>query len=108
MSAGTPARARSLSVTVIRKLALTVLVASSGSVTVHVTVVVPIGKVDPEAGLHVCAGRSPASSSVIAIDPNVTTAPAGLVAATVLSAGGNSCRSASHVELRTPPWRATA
>ena len=53
MSDGTPVKARSVSFTVTRNVALIALVTSSLSVIWQVTVVVPIGKVEFSAGLHV-------------------------------------------------------
>src|SRR5215831_19468863 len=52
---------------------------------VHVTVVVPSGKVDPDAGVHVTGTTPSTSSSADAV--YVTTAPAGLVASAVMFAG---------------------
>jgi len=65
MLADPPVIARSVSSTVMVKLWLTVLGASSPSVAVHVTVLVPMAKVEPDAGaqLAVAAGLSPASST---------------------------------------------
>jgi hypothetical protein len=48
--------------TVTVNVALTGLLASSQSVAVQVTVVVPIGKTEPEAGAQLTAGVSPPSS----------------------------------------------
>lgn len=64
-SAGTFFRARSVSRTVTSKLAETGLSASSPSAAVHVTVVVPIGNVEPEAGLQLTAGAEPSSSVAV-------------------------------------------
>ena len=55
MLAGTLLSARSVSLTVTVKLWLTGLLLSSLSLTVQVTVVVPMGKVPPESG---CNSRS--------------------------------------------------
>src|SRR5205085_6900691 len=55
------------------------------SVALQVTVVVAIAKVDPEAGVQV-VGRGPSWAS-LAVAVKVTTAPAALVASTVMFAG---------------------
>ena len=52
------------------------------------TVVVPIGNVEPEAGVHV-TGREPSTKSD-AVAVNVTTRPAELVASNVILAGSES------------------
>jgi len=76
-SAGTPERARSLSPTITRNVAVTVLGVSSVSDAPHVTVVVSrIGNVEPEAGVQ--AHRRPCFASCI-------TAEGGGVADTVPS-----------------------
>jgi Ca2+/Na+ antiporter len=49
------------------------------SVAVQVTVVVAIGNVEPDAGLHV-TGSAPSKSSIAVGDGNVTTLPCGEVA----------------------------
>ena len=72
-----------VSFTVTVKLAEPVLPAAS--LAVQLTVVVPIGNVEAEAGLHV-TGREPSTKSV-AVAVNVTAAPAELVASTIISAG---------------------
>src|SRR5437588_1716043 len=59
-----------------------------GSVTEHVTTLVPIGKVVPEAGTHV-AGIVPSTSSCAEAE-NVTAAPSGLMASTIWSGGSVS------------------
>ena len=56
------------------------------SVTVQFTVVVPIGKVDPDAGAQIAAIVTSSRSVPLAV--NVTAAPAALVAGVVMSAGG--------------------
>src|SRR5260370_19805088 len=67
MLAGTPAMPRSVSLTVTVKVWLTLLGLSSALVAVQVTVVVPIGKVEPEAGVQLTVGatRSAASSTAV-------------------------------------------
>src|SRR5437868_2609461 len=55
------------------------------SVALQPTVVVPSGKTAPEPGVHV-TGRLPSCASV-ALAANVTAAPAGPVASTVIGAG---------------------
>ena len=77
----------------------------SESVALHVTVVVPIGNVAPLGGVQV-AGREPAKP--VAVAANVTTAPAGPVAATVMSAGtvtvgGSATTSVALAALPAPP-----
>lgn len=52
------------------------------SVAVHVTVVAPIGKVDPLAGVH--AGVIAPSTESFALGENVTVAPLAEVACTVM------------------------
>src|SRR5450759_3452920 len=83
--------ARSVSLTVTVKVALTVLGVSSALVAVQVTVVVPMAKVEPEAGVQLTVAVSPASSTAVGV-VYVTTAPAGLVAGTVMLAGAMSAR----------------
>src|SRR6478609_5456894 len=56
------------------------------SVTVQFTVVVPIGNVEPDAGVQI-AGIDPSSTSLPAAT-NGTAAPAPLVAGVVMFAGG--------------------
>src|SRR5260370_30955100 len=65
--------------TVTVNVLLTVLGLSSALVAVQVTVVVPSGKVEPEAGVQrtVGAGSSPASSTAVG-RAHGTTPPAGL------------------------------
>ncbi len=70
-------------VTVTVKLAVPVLPAAS--VAVQLTVVGPTGNRDPEAGTQ--AGVRAPSTSSVALAVNVTTAPVGPVAGTVMSAG---------------------
>jgi len=65
MLAGIPLSARSVSLTVTVKVWLTVLGESSLSLAVQVTVVVPMAKVDPEAGEQLAVGLSPASSAAV-------------------------------------------
>lgn len=72
------------SVTVTLKLA-GVAVFPAASVALQVTVVVPIGNVEPEAWSQPDVARSPSGSAKVTM--NGTSAPAGLVAATVMSAG---------------------
>jgi len=55
------------------------------SVAVHVTVVVPMGKVDPEGGVQTAPTGPSTASTAEAL--KVATAPAVLVAATVRSPG---------------------
>src|SRR5260370_21138289 len=88
MSAGTPVIARSVSITVTVKVWLTVVGVSSASLAVQVTVVVPIGNVEPEAGAQptVATVTSPASSRGVGA-AYATTAPLGLVALVVMLAG---------------------
>src|ERR1700730_7560867 len=88
MLAGMPLKARSVSSTVTLNVWLTALGVSSASVAVHVTVVVPMGNVEPDAGEQatVAAGLSPASSTAEGI-VYLTTAPFGLVALIVMSVG---------------------
>ena len=62
-----------------------VAVLPRSSEAVHVTVVVPIGNVEPEAGVHVTE-REPSTRSV-AVAVNETTLPAELVASNVILAG---------------------
>src|SRR5438445_12436728 len=59
------------------------------SVTEQATVVVPNANVEPEAGLHVGVGGT-ASSASDAVTEYAATAPAGLVASRVMSAGRES------------------
>jgi len=54
-------------------------------VAVQVTVVVVIANVEPEAGVH--TGSSGPSVGSVAVATNVTAAPPGLVASTVMSPG---------------------
>ena len=54
----------------------------AASLAVAVTVVVPSGKVEPEAGVLV-VGRAPLTASMAEVE-KVTTAPAALVASTVM------------------------
>ena len=56
------------------------------SCAVHVTVVVPSGKVDPVVGEH-GAGSGPSTESVAVASGNLTCAPFGPVASTVMSEG---------------------
>ena len=108
MSAGTLVNARSVSLTVTRKDAVTVLGTSSPSVAWHVTTVVPIGNVDPVAWSHVTAGGFAASSESTTLgDRYLTTAPDVLVALTVTSLGGNTNRSPSHPAVTPAPCRKT-
>jgi hypothetical protein len=79
------------------------------SVALHVTVVVPIANVDPEAGVHVTA-IAPSSGSV-AEAANVTCAPPGIVAATAMFAGTvtvgaapGSTVTVNDVLPETPSW----
>src|SRR5258708_32254073 len=58
----------------------------AASCALHCTVVVPSGKVDPDAGVHV-TGTGPSKSSM-AVAVNVTTAPEALVASAVMFDGG--------------------
>src|SRR2546422_989019 len=55
------------------------------SVAVHMTVVVPRGNVEPDAGLHV--GVIVPSTSSVAVAVSVTTAPLGPVASTTMGCG---------------------
>jgi len=55
------------------------------SVAVHVTVVSPIGNNEPDTGMQVGVIGPSTSSTAVAV--NVTVAPEGLVASTVLSSG---------------------
>src|SRR5262249_6915291 len=50
------------------------------SVTVHVTVVVPTGKVEPEAGVQPALAMSPGPSGSLNVTVNGTAAPPGPVA----------------------------
>ena len=61
--AGMPLRARSLSPTITRNVAVTAVGVSSPSAAPHVTVVVPIGNVEPEAGVQLTAGVLASSST---------------------------------------------
>jgi hypothetical protein len=83
MFAGTVTVGAWLSVTVTWKLALPVFPAASCAV--QVTVVGPSGKVEPDGGLQV-TGRAPLIAS-FADAENDTTAPAALVAATLMFPG---------------------
>jgi hypothetical protein len=65
------------------------------SLAEHVTVVVPIGNAEPDAGVHV-TGRGPSMASV-AVAVNVATAPAPLVASTTRFAGSVSAGPAASV-----------
>ena len=56
------------------------------SVTVQLTVVVPIGNVEPDGGTHTAAIEPSCGSLPFAV--NVTTAPSALVANLVMLAGG--------------------
>src|SRR6266516_702418 len=82
MSAGTPVRARSVStkVTVTVSVVCTVEGVSSASVAAHVTVVVPTGKIEPDAWSHVTATGQSSSEAVGIV--KVTAAPADDVACT--------------------------
>src|SRR4029077_2739465 len=79
---------------------------SSLSVIWHVTRVVPIGKVEFSAGLHVI-GPGVLSSSKLVRWLYEIVAPAGLVALTVTSFVAMRPKSPSHVGLSTPPSSAT-
>ena len=57
----------------------------AASLAVHVTVVAPIGNVEPEAGVHVGPLVTPTLS--VAVTVNVTRAPEALVACTVIGDG---------------------
>ena len=57
----------------------------SPSSTVHVTVVTPIGNVDPEGGLHTTAFGFPAG--FVAVAEKLTTAPEGSCAVTTIGPG---------------------
>ena len=57
----------------------------AASFAVQLTVVVPSGKVEPEAGEHVTVGEGSMASVAVAV--NVTTAPDALVAAAVMFPG---------------------
>jgi hypothetical protein len=72
-----------LSETVTWKVALPVLPAAS--LAEQVTVVAPIGNIDPDAGLHV-TGRGPSTASDAEAE-NVTAAPAALEAGVLMFAG---------------------
>jgi hypothetical protein len=72
-----------VSLTVTVKLPFAVL--PDESVAEQLTVVVPMGNVEPEAGVHV-TGTEPSTSSV-AVAVYVTTAPDALVASTVMLDG---------------------
>src|SRR5579864_3758752 len=87
MSAGGADKVRSLSLTVTLKELDTGELMSSLSVAVHVTCVVPMANVDPEAGSQVTGTVSPPSSVAVG-GVNVTAAPSWLVESTVMSAGG--------------------
>src|SRR5712691_270220 len=86
MSAGTPLKPRSVSITVTWKVAVTVLGVSSPSVVWHVTVVVPTGNSEPEPWSQVTEGTV-ASSSTAFGGKKPTAAPPAVVAWTVTSAG---------------------
>jgi hypothetical protein len=77
-----------LSVTVTVKLPLAVL-AAGGSVALQFTVVVPTGKVKPDAGVQVTNGEPATASDALA--EKVTTLPAGEVASAEMLAGRVSC-----------------
>src|SRR5437763_905585 len=108
MSAGTLVNARSVSLTVTRKVAVTVVCASSPSVAWHVTTVVPIGNVEPVAWSHVVTGGFAASSKSTTFgDRYLTTAPDELLAFTVTSLGGVTKRSLSHPTVAPTPCKKT-
>jgi hypothetical protein len=83
MSAGQVKSGAVVSRTVTEKLHVAVL--PPLSVAVQVTVVVPIGKVLPLAGLHVTVGFGSHASEPLAV--KVTAAPLGLVHSATMSAG---------------------
>ena len=83
MSAGTVTIGAVVSLTVIVKLAMRSL--PWASMAVQVTVVTPSGKMAPEAVEQTTVGAGSALS--VAVAAKVTTAPAALVASTVMSAG---------------------
>jgi hypothetical protein len=70
--------------TVTVKLQLAVLAGVAVSVAVHVTLVVPIGKIEPEAGLQTTDSTPQLSLAVAA---KVATAPVGQVGSLVMFAG---------------------
>jgi hypothetical protein len=70
--------------TVTVNVAVPVLVPSLAE---HVTVVVPTGKVEPDAGAQLTGGE-PATASVAEALPYVTVVPAGLPVVTLSLAGG--------------------
>ena len=107
MSAGTPTSARSVSLTVTRKVVVAVLVTSSLSTAWHVTTVVPIGNVEPEAGLHVTGGGLAGSSSRTNGDWYLTIAPEELLELTVMSFSALSSRSSSQPVVTPAPYRKT-
>jgi hypothetical protein len=80
-------RVRSSSRTVTVKDTDTGLFRSSGSDAEQVTMVCPIGKMDPEDGLHVAAGGVVSSGS-LTVGAKETVAPLGLVALAVTGADG--------------------
>jgi hypothetical protein len=86
MFAGSVSTAGVVSCTLLEKLALPVL--PRLSVDEQVTVVVPMGKVEPDGGLQV-TGREPSTKS-LAEAANVTTLPVGPVASAVMFAGSVS------------------
>ncbi len=86
MLAGSVSTGRVVSCTVTVKLPLAVLLWVS--LAEQLTVVVAIGKVEPEAGAHV-TGREPSTAS-LAVAVKLTTAPAELVACAVMLAGSVS------------------
>jgi hypothetical protein len=84
MSAGTPVIVGAVSVTVTLNVAVDFRPALF--VAEHVTVVVPIGNVDPDGGTHVTVSV-PSAKSVAVGFVNVTAAPLELVAGVEMSAG---------------------
>ncbi len=97
-------------VTVTSKVALAAL--PDASVAVHVTVVVPTGNTEPDAGSHATTGAGSVSSTAVGSDQE-TVAPAALVASTeiadgtpdstggvVSAAGGSTTSSVSVTEVK--------
>src|SRR5258706_13714471 len=84
--------------TVTEKLPLAVSL--PGSLALQFTVVVPMGKLLPEAGAQVATSVSPSSSVAVAVEE--TTAPCWLVAFTVRGLGRWSFRGGGPGELKDP------
>ena len=67
------------------------------SEAVQVTVVVPMGKVEPDGGVHVTTGFGRAGSLSVAEAVKFTTAPDGPVGSTVMGAGSVSTGATSSL-----------